>query len=691
MIFNTELTATEPIAPTNEFDTYLPQLAGKIYTRYLLPSWVIPIPDEVYTQYADYLNDPSTYPDIFADTLIENCGGLAEMSDADRSALRTKYIAALQQLMNTGTPTKNTTYKLGIFVGQYGSSATSYALFINNYPTLPMTNMNMLNTTELEAQGTLGIEAYVIGINRIAQYIDMEKRVPDASEYAFIKTFINQRKTQLIALCKSAQPSAAYMLYKQASYLTGNTLQPYEKQLLGIQTWSPLQLPPATIKSLDTDGQIYYMALQNSPVKNLFKNARLFALGAQDPIANVALPKTENEQLTVKTDELQQYIVYQYINFLQKYLVGDHAADNYQAVSSGIQQAFADLAQIYKTNQTDSVSKTNFRTLYDQQVQQFLNNALLNETDAQNKNYFAAANNLFTIVNLYDQYKMNLTQQQIDLANKAGLKAIHYLFKGAAEKFMNWYANRAKSATATGCETYQTDLLDALIYYGLVSAVGTTNASNTPQSSTNPDPCNQQQGDDRISFYRKIFGITIPCPTPDKYTACQRSKTNCTDNPSFQEHNLLDGVSPDVNNYLCTFMKDTCDNDWAAYIYNTYVTPASPNSQALKNMLTTFVDDRLPYTLQRSGNIISITGNSSYATDQSLAALQRWATRILSMIFGIYSQVVCKGNESTTTCRVNQTTDLANALAARKTAFTQSMSQLFRGAGTLTCSTTGGR
>jgi len=690
MIFNTELTAAEPIAPTDDFNTYLPDMAGKVYTRYLLPSWVVPIPDEIYTQYADYLNDPSTYPDILADTLIENCGGLAEMSDADRTALRTEYIKTLKTLIATGTPTKTATYKLGIFVGQYGSTSTSYALFINNYPTLPITNMNMLNTTALETQGTLGIEAYVIGINRIGQYLDMEKRVPDSSEYAFIKTFINQRKTQLMQMCKSAQPSAAYMLYKQASYLTGNTLQSYEKQLLGIQTWNPLQTPPATINSLDTDGKIYYTALQNSPVKNLFKSARLFAFASQEQVPNVVLPPDYNAQLTVKTDALQQFIMYQYITFLQKYLVGNTAADNYQAVSLDIQKAFAEIAQIYKTNQSDSSSKDHFRALYDQQVQNFLYNAFINATDTHNKNYFVAANNLFTIVNLYDQYKINLTQPQRDLANRAGLTAIHYLFKGAAEKFINWYENRAKSAMANGCETFQTDLLDALIYYGLVSAIGATDPSKQ-QSSKNLEPCNQQQGDDRISFYRKIFGVSIPCPLPDKYTVCKRSRTDCTDNPQFQENNLLDGVSPAVNDYVCTLLKDTCDNDWNAYIYNIYVTPASPNSQALKNMLTGFVEDRLPYTLQRSGNTISITGSSSYAIDQSLADVQRWATRILSMIFGIYSQVVCKGNESTTTCRVNQTTNLANALAARKTAVTQSMSQLFRGSATITCSTTGGR
>lgn len=692
-IFNTELTSTEPIAPTNEFNAYVPQdMSGKIYTRYILPSWIIPIPDDIYTSYQDYISDTSTYPDIVADTLIENCGGLTDISDADRTKLRTEYINALNKLIKDGTPTQDKTYKLSIFVGQYGASANSYALFINNYPTLPMTTMNMLNTTALETKSTLAIEGYIVGINRLAQYIALEKRVPNGADYTFIQDFITNRKAHLTQLCKSAQPSAAYMLYKQATYLTGSPLKEFEKQLLGIQTQTPLKTPLASIKSLDKDGQKYYTDLQNSSLKNLFANAKLFALAAQDPIANVALSKTDNAQLAVKTDELQQYIMQQYITFLQKYLVGDPAADNYQALSADIQQAFAELAQIYKTSQNDSGSKTNFRILYDQQVQQFLSNAWLNETDVQNKNYFAAANNLFMIVNLYDQYKINLTSLQREIASKAGLTAIHYLFKGAAEKFMHWYENRTKAATASGCETFQTDLLDALIYYGLVSALTSTDSNKTTQSTTNPDPCNQQQGDDRISFYRKIFGINVPCPLPDTYKVCKRSKTDCkTKDPQFQENNLLDGASPDVNDYLCTYLKDTCDSDWSGYVFNKYVKETSPNSQELKKMLTTFVDERLPYALQRSGNIITITGSSNFGVEQSLAALQRWATRILSMIFGMYAETVCKSKESDTQCRVNETTNLANALAARKTAFTQSMSQLFRGSGTITCSTTGGR
>lgn len=689
-IFQTEATSVEPIAPTHEFDPYIPQeMAGKVYGRYLLTSLILPIPSDVWDTYKEY-----DEPEILAQTLVGLFHGLSDETDSD--ALIKSYRSAIKALIKTGITAQGTTYKLSITIGQYGSSENSYALFIHNYPTLPVSDMNLLNTAALEAQGELGLEAYIVGLNQLKNYADMKTLIKKGNpSFDFIAAFIETREKVITEQCKSAYLSAAYMLYKQATYVTGATsLTAEEKQLFCAQDIKQLPKIPATIKTLDEgEGLTSFERLQNSPLqfdpsnwsKNLFFKASFFAADAEEP------PLAEAQQgISVQTTKLaQQKILQSLIAFLKSYLIGDPSANNYQTVSKAMEAAFAQAANT--ASSTDQDKKT-FTALYDQQVQRLLENAWFYETaDQKNKDLFIASNNLFGVLNFYDQYKDKIEHKDIKMkmAKQVGIIAIYDLLQTAQEKLINWY-NHRNEKQADACATYKTDLFDAVAYFGILSEV--SKSDEKKDDASKKTGCLMDLGNDRISFYYKVFGLNPWCPAPKDFIFCSRTNTKtCKEkNSNFNENTLMDNVNPDINNYFCTYLKDTCYPDISEYIYKTFVPSKSPNEPFAK-FIRGFGEQlgTKPYTLTKTtdGTIQINTAASWSDADitRKLTAIQRWSTRMISIILGLYVQVNC-GENSDKDCRIQTASDFQTSLASRSSALKQSIAQLFRGAATTTCS-----
>lgn len=688
-IFQTEATSVEPIAPTHEFDSYIPQeMAGKVYGRYLLTSLILPIPSDVWDTYKEY-----DEPEILAQTLVQLFHGLSDETDID--SLTKSYKSAIRALIKTGITAQGATYKMSITTAQYGSSENSYALFIHNYPTLPVSSMNLLNTTALEAQGELGLEAYIVGLNQLKNYEDMKSFIQtDNASFKFIKEFIEARVKAIKEQCKSAYLSAAYMLYKQATYVAGtSSLTADEKQLFCAYDIKQLPKVPTTIKTLDEgEGLTSFERLQNSPLefdpsdwsKNIFFKASFFAADAEEaPLAD-----PYQKELSLRTTKLvQQKILQDLITFLQPYLIGDPSATNYQTVSKAMEAAFAQAANTALSTDSD---KKIFTALYDQQVQRLLESARFYETDAKNKDLFIASNNLFATLNFYDQYKDKVDKKDIKMkmAKQVGIIAIYDLLQTAQEKLINWYNHRNEKQD-DACASYKTDLFDAVAYFGILSEISKSDEKkdNAPKQAG----CLMDLGNDRISFYYKVFGLKPWCPAPKDFAFCSRTNTKtCLEkNSNFNENTLMDNVNPDVNNYFCSYLKNTCYGDISEYIYKTFVPNQSSNDSFAK-FIRGFAEQlgTKPYTLTKAADGIQINATASWSdadTTRKLSAIQRWATRMISIILGLYVQVTCS-DDSDKDCRIRTAGDFQASLSSRASALKQSIAQLFRGTATVTCS-----